>query len=151
MHTFFCSNTKCRKLSIRFIFIHYYKLFLYLMKSVVYKVNLVLFLDLEFDCYQMVSTQDTLDKYMPFRACQGISCSPMTVEQCSKYCFEDQDYQYLGLMDRTECFCGNHLHPTKIDKSECSESCLGDSQQNCGAWLKMSVYKRPGMYEVSHA
>ena len=115
------------------------------MKSVVYKVNLVLFLDLEFDCYQMVSTQDTLDKYMPFRACQGISCSPMTVEQCSKYCFEDQDYQYLGLMDRTECFCGNHLHPTKIDKSECSKSCLGNSQQNCGAWMKMSVYKREGM------
>lgn len=112
---------------------------------------MVLFLDLEFDCYQMISNQDTVEKYMPSRACQGYSCSPMTVEQCSKFCFEDQDYQYLGLMDGTECFCGNVLHPTKIDKSECSKPCLGNSQQNCGAWMKMSVYERPGMYEVSHA
>ena len=95
----------------------------------------------------MISIQDTMAKYMPSRACPNGGCSPMTVEKCSKFCFEDQDYQYLGLMDGYECFCGNTLHPTKIDKSECSKACLGNSQQNCGAWMKLSVYKREGMYE----
>ena len=117
--------------------------FYYLMKSVIKE----LFLDLDFDCYQMISIEDTMAKYMPSRACPNGGCSPMTVEKCSKFCFEDQDYQYLGLMDGYECFCGNILHPTKIDKSECSKACLGNTQQNCGAWMKLSVYKREGMYE----
>ena len=31
----------------------------------------------------------------------------MTVEKCKKMCFEDRNFNYAGVQDYFQCFCGN--------------------------------------------
>ena len=50
----------------------------------------------------------------------------------------------VGLKDGYDCFCGDVLPPKQLAKSECDKKCNGNPNQTCGAWLKLSVYRREG-------
>ncbi|KAI1760728.1 hypothetical protein GGR53DRAFT_63915 [Hypoxylon sp. FL1150] len=75
----------------------------------------------------------------------------MTVDACLEGCatlkpsLESSDhYEYAGLMNGDECFCGSQLDPRapKVSPEECQVPCSGDAGVLCGGSDTIAVYSR---------
>ncbi|KAK6525361.1 hypothetical protein TWF694_005500 [Orbilia ellipsospora] len=65
----------------------------------------------------------------------------MTVESCIDFCAPT--FQYIGLEDSRECWCGNSLQSGNATAvSDCSEACTGASTENCGGPSRLLVYHK---------
>ena len=74
----------------------------------------------------------------------AVNDNQMTVDKCKQLCFEDRDYDFAGVQNRVQCWCGNVQPKTELipaPQSECSEPCPGDFTQKCGGSTRMNVYK----------
>ena len=57
-------------------------------------------------------------------------------------------YQYLGLQNGNECFCGNEYDTHgSADESDCDKECTGDRTTMCGGAWRSSVYNITGESE----
>lgn len=65
----------------------------------------------------------------------------MTVEKCMSAC---TDFKYFGLEYGRECYCGNSFSEGSVETqlSDCSFTCPGDTNQNCGAGNRLDIYTR---------
>ncbi len=70
----------------------------------------------------------------------------MTVEACATLC---QGYHYFGVEYASQCFCGNELGGEAAPESDCSQLCVGDSQEWCGAGNRLNVYAITGTTALS--
>lgn len=61
----------------------------------------------------------------------------MTVEKCATFC---QGYKYFGLEYARECYCGNELAGAAAAEDQCSNLCMGDATQWCGAPDRLNIY-----------
>ncbi|GAB1311342.1 WSC domain-containing protein [Madurella fahalii] len=61
----------------------------------------------------------------------------MTVESCAAFC---QGFSYFGVEYSRECYCGNELGGQAAPEEQCSEICMGNSNQWCGAPERLNVY-----------
>jgi hypothetical protein len=65
----------------------------------------------------------------------------MTVELCLVVCNE-RGYQYAGLEDSYQCFCGDTINPNvqpDPDLSQCAYACPGSTQEQCGGFWRVLV------------
>ncbi|XP_033106319.1 WSC domain-containing protein 1-like [Anneissia japonica] len=65
----------------------------------------------------------------------------MTVSFCLHRCYELR-YQYTGLQNGNECFCGDETY-SRLGQQlevECNVACVGNPQEICGGTWKNSVY-----------
>lgn len=65
----------------------------------------------------------------------------LTVQSCTDFC---QDYRYLGLGNRNECYCGDQLHnPLHIvAASSCNSTCAGNKAETCGGVYLIAIYSQ---------
>ena len=72
----------------------------------------------------------------------------MTVGKCKQLCFEDKDYNFAGVQNRVQCWCGDDMPETQLPapQSQCSMPCPGDYTQKCGGWARMNVYQSKELY-----
>lgn len=61
----------------------------------------------------------------------------MTVETCAAHC---QGFKYFGLEYARECYCGNELGGAAAAEDQCSNLCMGNGEQWCGAPDRLNVY-----------
>ena len=73
--------------------------------------------------------------------------SVMTIETCIDFCMNsEQDVllRYAGVEGGDECWCGidgsQYDQFGKVDVSECSKPCVGNSNQTCGGKNRIAVY-----------
>ncbi|KAH6898765.1 WSC domain-containing protein [Thelonectria olida] len=67
----------------------------------------------------------------------------MTVPMCLEFCSSNgTQYTYAGLEWSRECWCADNIAAVsdKLDDSQCSYACEGNSSQICGGSLKLTVY-----------
>lgn len=65
----------------------------------------------------------------------------MTLGKCYKEC-SYIDAKFLGLKYGTDCYCGFSItNYNKVDKKFCSIKCSGNSEQACGSYFSMSIYR----------
>ena len=80
----------------------------------------------------------------------AVNDNQMTVGECKRLCFEQQerDYNFAGVQNRVQCWCGNDIsqHQLPVPQSQCSMSCPGDFTQKCGGSTTMNVYQSKGFY-----
>jgi len=62
----------------------------------------------------------------------------MTVETCAAFC---QGFQYFGVEYGRECYCGDALTGATAPEAECSQVCMGDATQWCGAADRLNIYQ----------
>jgi hypothetical protein len=78
---------------------------------------------------------DQPSRDLPFLA---LTSSSMTVEVCLNACF---GYQYIGLQDGNQCFCGNTYGSYGVTASmNCNTPCAGNTTEICGSSYTNSVY-----------
>lgn len=67
--------------------------------------------------------------------------SDMTIEHCIGNC-SSRGYGIAGIEYSYQCFCDNFLRnaATRAPESDCNMKCSGNSQQNCGAGDRLSLY-----------
>ena len=67
--------------------------------------------------------------------------SKMTVEKCKLHC-KRHGYNYAGLENWVECWCGNSLPSADKETapSDCFLTCPGNRGQMCGAGWRINVY-----------
>ena len=66
-------------------------------------------------------------------------------ENCIDFCVS-MGYQYAGVQNGNECFCGNNL-PSSSNKrpmTECNRVCRGNNKEFCGGWWRMNVFRNNG-------
>ncbi|XP_075237841.1 uncharacterized protein LOC142334050 isoform X2 [Lycorma delicatula] len=65
----------------------------------------------------------------------------LTPHYCVGLCYS-LGYQYAGMQYNVQCFCGDrHLSSeAKVDDSQCSKLCSGDTSKKCGGDWRLSVY-----------
>ncbi len=61
----------------------------------------------------------------------------MTVEKCAATC---QGFAYFGVEYARECYCGNDLAGAAAPEAECSQVCVGDATEWCGAPDRLNLY-----------
>jgi hypothetical protein len=61
----------------------------------------------------------------------------MTVEKCAAFC---QGSQYFGVEYARECYCGDALGGAAAPEAQCSEVCVGNGAEWCGAASRLNVY-----------
>ncbi|XP_070539131.1 uncharacterized protein [Ptychodera flava] len=65
----------------------------------------------------------------------------MYVQHCYVHC-SYEGYEYAGLLDERTCACGNDQSESNIvPSSDCSTSCIGNSNERCGGPGRVSVIK----------
>ncbi|KAF4272369.1 hypothetical protein CNMCM8812_008790 [Aspergillus fumigatus] len=71
--------------------------------------------------------------------------SDLTPAQCVEKC-SAEGYQYAGVENAHECFCGNSVDqddmPRVTPMGNCLWPCAGDSLQNCGGYGFIGLYRR---------
>ena len=78
-----------------------------------------------------------------------MSSNDMTIEACRDFC---QIYQYYGVENGYDCYCGNSHSPLHIVKDqECNVACPGDLGEFCGGFRKMQIYSRDYAQYVNFA
>ncbi|XP_022089712.1 uncharacterized protein LOC110978761 [Acanthaster planci] len=87
---------------------------------------------------------DSSDRVLPVGP--GVDGEKQSVEWCFRYCLEDgsTQYKYAGLEYASECFCGNDDDNDKYEEkpdSDCDHMCRGNTDQFCGGYWRISVYK----------
>eukprot|EP01064_Diplonema_japonicum_P039206 TRINITY_DN977_c0_g5_i1.p1 TRINITY_DN977_c0_g5~~TRINITY_DN977_c0_g5_i1.p1 ORF type:complete len:2288 (+),score=451.00 TRINITY_DN977_c0_g5_i1:87-6950(+) len=71
--------------------------------------------------------------------------SENTIERCAEVCFYN-GFDYVGVQDRDECYCGNSLATSQRTISEfCNRACDGNPAQNCGGNLENSIHSFVGL------
>ena len=56
------------------------------------------------------------------------------------------DYKFAGVQYGTQCFCGNDQpDPSLLRPDQCTMTCPGNSNENCGGFWRMNVYSTNGM------
>ena len=64
----------------------------------------------------------------------------MTTEMCMDYC-RDRAYTIAGTQNGRECYCGNEISPKiKLQDSDCTSPCAGNSEQICGGSWILSIH-----------
>ena len=54
-------------------------------------------------------------------------------------------YKFAGLQNGYQCFCGNvQPNPSLLRPGQCTMSCPGNSNENCGGSWRMNVYENIG-------
>jgi hypothetical protein len=73
-------------------------------------------------------------------AATSYAADSMTLESCEIFC---SGYTYFGTEYARECYCGNTFSAGSVPApdSDCSFECMGDSDEICGASLRLSVYQ----------
>ena len=74
----------------------------------------------------------------------AVNDNQMTVYKCKQLCFEDRDYDFAGVQNRVQCWCGNVEPKSELipaPQSQCSMPCPGDFTQKCGGSTTMNVYQ----------
>lgn len=68
--------------------------------------------------------------------------SAMTNELCESQCTAWGPYDYFGTQAGSSCRCGNTLRASSqvTPLSDCSASCLGDTQSSCGGQQSLTVF-----------
>ncbi|WRT64450.1 uncharacterized protein IL334_001382 [Kwoniella shivajii] len=77
------------------------------------------------------------------RALTGASTqsASMSIETCTAYCSK-LGFTYTGVEYGKECYCGNSLvNGAGASSSACGYSCTGNSQETCGGYNAISLYK----------
>jgi len=82
-------------------------------------------------CYK-----DNTQRDLPFGGPQSNS---MTVETCQASC-KQNNYQYAGLQNGEECWCGNSYGKYGADLSACNTNCAGNANEFCGQSFHNDVY-----------
>jgi hypothetical protein len=72
----------------------------------------------------------------------------MTVEKCADFC---KDFKYFGLEYSRECYCGNELGGVAAAEDQCSQICVGDATEWCGAPDRLNVYEAAAPTETAAA
>ncbi|KAH6627932.1 WSC domain-containing protein [Chaetomium tenue] len=67
-----------------------------------------------------------------------VRADDMTVEVCAGAC---QGFRYFGVEYGRECYCGDELAGAPASEDQCSEVCMGDAIQWCGAAGRLNVYE----------
>ncbi|XP_052077132.1 WSC domain-containing protein 2-like [Mytilus californianus] len=65
----------------------------------------------------------------------------MNLEKCRALC---TNFEYLGLQNSDQCFCGNKLNDNNypgVPDTQCSKKCKGESTRMCGAGWRNSIYR----------
>ena len=63
------------------------------------------------------------------------------LEHCINVC-KEKNYEYTGLQDSKECFCGvNYSKHGSAKESECNSLCKDSTGTYCGGHFRLSVYK----------
>jgi len=65
----------------------------------------------------------------------------MTIESCASFC---QGHVYFGLEYANQCYCGDSLDMTVVNKtldSDCNMLCSGNSSELCGGPNRLTTYK----------
>jgi hypothetical protein len=67
------------------------------------------------------------------------SGNEMTIEQCVTSC-GSRGYQYAGVQDGYQCFCGNNNYSSQGASTSCNVACTGNSAETCGGNGANGVY-----------
>ncbi|KAK3324873.1 WSC domain-containing protein [Apodospora peruviana] len=70
----------------------------------------------------------------------GFTSARMTVEKCAGFC---GDFEYFGVGNGRECYCGDSLSTSSESATECSSPCEGDKTQLCGGVGKINFSTAP--------
>ncbi|XP_063414065.1 uncharacterized protein LOC134696290 isoform X3 [Mytilus trossulus] len=65
----------------------------------------------------------------------------MNLEKCRSLC---TNFEYLGLQNSDQCFCGNYLNNNnypRVPDTQCSKKCTGENTRMCGAAWRNSIYR----------
>ncbi|XP_071125471.1 uncharacterized protein [Mytilus edulis] len=65
----------------------------------------------------------------------------MNLEKCRSLC---TNFEYLGLQNSEQCFCGNNLNNNnypRVPDTQCSKKCKGENTRMCGAAWRNSIYR----------
>jgi hypothetical protein len=76
----------------------------------------------------------------------SFAADDMTVEKCATSCLQ-RGFALSGTEFGRECYCGQSVSDgsSKVDDSDCSQRCAGDSSAYCGAASRITVYKRQAL------
>ncbi|KAM7203104.1 WSC domain containing protein [Rhypophila sp. PSN 637] len=66
----------------------------------------------------------------------------MTVKACRRAC---STFEYFGVENSVECFCGDTLNASTAAVGECSFPCGGNATETCGAVNRLNVFKKDGI------
>ena len=68
----------------------------------------------------------------------------ITPELCKQACFVENDYEFAGVQNGNQCWCGSDEPPISnlLDDSQCNKPCQGDPSVMCGAGMKNNVFKK---------
>ncbi|XP_063414064.1 sialate:O-sulfotransferase 2-like isoform X1 [Mytilus trossulus] len=72
---------------------------------------------------------------------KGYSLTDMNLEKCRSWCV---NFEYLGLQNGSQCFCGNKLNNKnypRVPDTQCSMKCRGENTRMCGAGWRNSIYR----------
>ncbi|KAM5351355.1 hypothetical protein ACJ41O_004078 [Fusarium nematophilum] len=80
---------------------------------------------------------------------QDLDGATMTPSKCLGAC-SDQGFPLAGIEYGGECYCGNVLanDTVKVDASECSMNCNGDSSFKCGGPSRLSLFVSEDMLSL---
>ncbi|KAM7212365.1 WSC domain containing protein [Rhypophila decipiens] len=70
----------------------------------------------------------------------------MTVRACRRTC---STFEYFGVENGVECFCGDTLNASTAGVGECNFPCGGNATETCGAVNRLNVFKKDGLDVVS--
>ena len=64
------------------------------------------------------------------------------IDECIAYCRE-LGHPFAGMQSGSYCYCGdeNYDYLEQRADAECNQACAGNGGQNCGADLRLSVYR----------
>jgi hypothetical protein len=85
--------------------------------------------------YKSCWTDDVAARVLTGKEVRG---DDMTVETCAGAC---QGFRYFGVEYGRECYCGDELAGEAASEDQCSEVCMGDAAQWCGAAGRLNVYE----------
>ncbi|KAK4441988.1 pectate lyase superfamily protein-domain-containing protein [Podospora aff. communis PSN243] len=78
-----------------------------------------------------------------------VNATHMTLSMCAEFCQVEQNQTYYAVEYASECYCGNGLSRgfVRVDDSQCSMGCSGNSSESCGAGDRLSLWG-PGNVEA---
>ncbi len=83
---------------------------------------------------------DDLNREMNYNE-TAIENDNITINWCFNYCVQ-KNYDYFSTQNGNLCLCGNsYKSEYETDSCECNKSCLTQSDEICGGYLRNSIYK----------
>ncbi|KAJ5035425.1 uncharacterized protein L3040_007893 [Drepanopeziza brunnea f. sp. 'multigermtubi'] len=94
---------------------------------------------------------DTEDRVLTGIEFANIGQHAVSNTKCAAYC-ESKGFTVAGTEWGGQCFCSNSLNgATKVDESNCSKACEGDSKQICGGSMTLSIYSKGAVNKARNA